>query len=331
MISPVNVVVALSLAFGFLNGFHDSANIVATVISSRSLASRQAMMLAAISVFLGPFLFGVAVAKTIGSELVDPGAITLSVILAALLSAIIWNLGTWAAGIPSSSSHALIGGILGAAIANGDMSVVQISGLIKVLAALFFSPMVGLAGGYLAMKVILFLARDASPKVNWFFKRMQIFTTIALGLSHGTNDGQKTMAILVMGLMAAGTLPTFTIPFWVVISSATVMGLGMGLGGWRIIRTLGMKFYKIRPVDGFTSQTTSAVIVLGAALMGGPVSTTQVVSTSILGVGSAERANKVRWGVAIDIALTWLLTIPATMALSALLYLPIEMLLQRGI
>lgn len=331
MISPVNVVVVLALVFGFLNGFHDSANIVATAISSRSLAPRNAMTLAAISVFLGPFLFGVAVATTIGAELVEQSAVTLAVILAALSSAIIWNLGTWIVGFPSSSSHALIGGILGAAITSSDVSVVQVPGMIKVFVALFFSPMVGLVGGYLVMKAILFLARGASPKINWFFKRMQIATAVALGLSHGTNDGQKTMAILVMGLVAAGTLPTFTIPLWVIVSSATVIGLGMAFGGWRIIRTLGMKFYRTRPVDAFTAQTTSAAIVLGAALLGGPVSTTQVVSTSILGVGSAERANKVRWGVAIDIALTWLLTIPATMLLGALLYIPIEMLMQRGV
>ncbi|MGQ9625716.1 MAG: anion permease [Anaerolineae bacterium] len=315
------VFVAIALFFDFLNGLHDSSNVVATIISSRALGPRKALLLAAAAEFCGPFIFGVAVAETIGQGIVAPSSVTFSVIMVALFSAIAWNLFTWFLGLPSSSSHALIGGILGAVGAAYGPEVVHMDGLFKVFIILFGSPIVGLVAGYLLMKAVLFLARNASPRVNLFFKRAQLLTSLALALSHGTNDSQKTMGIITMALVASGYLPNFFVPFWVIATCAAAISLGTFMGGWRIIRTLGAKIYRVRPVHGFTVQTASAGIILGAALMGGPVSTTQVVSSAIMGAGSAERVSKVRWNVATNIFIAWVVTIPATSLLAALLYI----------
>jgi PiT family inorganic phosphate transporter len=314
-------VIILALIFDFLNGFHDSSNIVATVISSRAMAPRRVLLMTAIAHFVGPFLFGVAVATTIGSEVVDEEAVTVLVVAAALIAAIGWNLITWFLGIPSSSSHALIGGIVGAVLVQSGADALRMEGLTKVLVALLISPLFGLFIGFLVMKLVLFLARGASPRVNWLFKRGQWGTALWLGLSHGTNDAQKTMGIITMTLVADGVINAFAVPYWVIALSAGAIALGTALGGWRLIRTLGGKFYKIRPVHGFTSQISSASVIMGAALVGGPVSTTQVVSSSIMGVGSAERVSKVRWGVARQIVTAWVLTIPATAIVAALVYL----------
>jgi len=313
----------MALGFDFLNGFHDSANIVATMISSRAMGPRRALLLSALAHFSAPFLFGVAVATTIGRDVVQPYASTIPVVLASLVAAIVWNLVTWLLGIPSSSSHALAGGLVGATVAGYGIEGVQISGLVKIFTALLLSPLLGLIGGYVLMKIVLFLARGASPRINRFFKRAQVFTASALALSHGTNDAQKTIGIITMGLVGAGLLDEFRVPLWVIAASSGAIALGTAMGGWRIIRTLGGKFYKIRPVHSFTAQITSTAVTLGAALLGGPVSTTQVVSSAILGVGSAERLSKVRWGVAGNIALAWILTIPASALLAALAYVAI--------
>jgi PiT family inorganic phosphate transporter len=297
--------------------------VVATIISSRAMRPRSALLLSAVANFCGPFLFGVAVATTVGHEVITEQAVTISVILAALGSAIVWNVITWLLGIPSSSSHALLGGMVGAAVVDFGFKSVLIRGLLKVVAALFISPILGLMAGYLMMRLVLFLARGASPRINRWFKRAQALTSLALALSHGSNDAQKTIGIITMGLVAAGYLPTFAVPWWVIILCAGAISLGTALGGWRIIRTLGGKFYKIRPVHGFTTQVTSTAVILGAGLLGGPVSTTQVVSSAIMGVGAAERLSKVRWHVARDIATAWILTIPATALMAALLHLVI--------
>jgi PiT family inorganic phosphate transporter len=318
------IFIATALAFDFLNGFHDSANIVATMISSRAMRPRRALLLSAVAHFAAPFLFGVAVATTIGQEVIQPFANTVPVVLAALLAAIVWNLITWFFGIPSSSSHALVGGLVGATIVGYGMDAIRLPGLVKIAAALLLSPPAALLGGYMLMKLVLFLARGASPRINWFFKRTQTFTALALALSHGTNDAQKTMGIITMGLVGAGLLTQFRVPLWVIAASAGAVSLGTAMGGWRIIRTLGGRFFKIRPVHGFTAQITSAAVILGAALLGGPVSTTHVVSSAILGVGSAERLSKVRWGVAGNIVTAWLLTIPASGLLAALAYTAIR-------
>jgi len=309
--------IAAAVAFDFLNGFHDSANIVATVISSRAMSPRRALLVTGVGEFLGPFLFGVAVAETIGRDVVDPAAVTVGTILAAVLSAIAWNVLTWLLGIPSSSSHALIGGLVGAVGASAGLGTVRLAGLGRVFLSLFLSPLLGLAVGYSVMRATLFLARGASPRVNRLFRRLQWATSVGLALSHGANDAQKTMGILTMALVSAGVLPQFVVPRWVVVVSAGAIALGAALGGWRIIRTLGGKFYRIRPIHGVTAQLAAGMVILGAALLGGPVSTTHVVSSAILGVGSGERLSKVRWGVAREIAWAWLLTIPLTALLAA--------------
>ncbi|RLC93743.1 MAG: inorganic phosphate transporter [Chloroflexi bacterium] len=318
--------IAIALAFDFLNGFQDSANTVATMISSRAMRPRQALLLSAIAHFTAPFIFGVAVANTIGHEVVQPYAGTINVVLAALLAAIGWGLITWFFGIPSSSSHALVGGLIGASIVGYGTEAVLLPGLLKVIIALLIAPPAGLIGGYVLMKLVLFLARGASPRINWFFKRAQIITALALALSHGTNDAQKTMGIITMGLVGAGVLTQFKVPTWVIAASAGAIALGTAMGGWRIIHTLGGKFYKIRPVHSFTAQVASTTVVMSAALLGGPVSTTQVVSSAIMGVGSAERVSKVRWGVVWNILTAWVLTIPASALLAALTYLIVRLI-----
>jgi inorganic phosphate transporter, PiT family len=321
------VIIAIALVFDFLNGFHDASNIVATVISSRAMSPRNALIMTAAAEFAGPFLFGVAVATTIGSEVVDPVAITSAVIIAALSSAILWNLFTWYARWPSSTSHALIGGLVGAVAMSSGLETIKLQGLEKVLIALFVSPILGLLVGYLVLKLIYFLARGASPSINTLFRRGQIATSLALALSHGTNDAQKTMGIIAMAMVTTGYASVFRVPWWVIAISAGAISLGTLTGGWRLIETLGGKFYKIRPVHAFGSQLTSAGIILGAALLGGPVSTTQVVSSSIMGAGSADRLSKVRWTVARDIAIAWLLTIPVSALMAAGLYLVVTRLL----
>ena len=321
------VIIDIALIFDFLNGFHDSRNIVATMISTRAMSPRKAILIAATAGLVGPFLFGVAVATTIGSEVVDPDAITSAVIISALASAILWTLFTWYFGWPSSTSHALIGGLIGAVVIAAGFQTINLEGLRKVLIALLISPILGLVIGYLVLKVIYFLARGASPGINSVFKRSQLGTSLALALSHGTNDAQKTMGIIAMAMVTTGFVTDFQVPWWVIALSACAIALGTALGGWRLIETLGGKFFKIRPVHAFGSQLTSAGIILGAALMGGPVSTTQVVSSSIMGAGSADRVSKVRWTGARDIAAAWLFTIPVTALLAAGLYLVIDLFL----
>ena len=313
----VLLLTALALVFDFLNGFHDSSNIVATMIASRALTGRQALTITAAAEFIGPFLFGVAVANTLGREVLAGDEIKLSVTVAALVAAIVWNILTWWLGIPASSSHALLGGLIGAAVVESGWGVVKLAGLGKVALALAISPLIGLAAGYVVMKVTLFLARGSSPRINGVFKRAQIVTALALALSHGTNDAQKTMGIITLGLVSAGAIPEFEVPKWVIVICAGAIALGTATGGWRLIKTLGGKFFKIRPVHGFATQMASASVILTAALLGGPVSTTQVVSSAIMGVGSAERVSKVRWGTAGQIVMAWITTIPVSAILAA--------------
>ncbi len=311
------ILVVLSLVFDFLNGVHDSSNVVATMISSRAIPPRTALMMTAVANFLGPFIFGVAVATTIGNDIVSAEHINLVVLVAACVSAIIWNVLTWILGIPSSSSHAIIGGLVGAVMMAAGYKVIIMEGIIKVLIALFASPIIGFIAGMLIANIVYLSSWNASPRINDVFKKMQIITSIGLSLSHGTNDAQKTMGIITLGLVIAGVQSTFEVPLWVIVACASAIGLGTAVGGWQLIKTLGSKFYKIRPVHGFASQATSAIVILTASLLGGPVSTTQVVSSSIMGVGAAERMSKVRWGVAGEIVTAWIITIPATMAAGA--------------
>lgn len=313
--------IVLALIFDFLNGFHDSSNIVATVISSQALKPRTALLVTALGEFCGPFLFGVAVAKAVGEGLLLTSALTLQVMIAALIGAIIWNLITWFLGIPSSSSHALIGGLLGAALVAAGIDAIQTSGLIKILVALFISPPLGFLMGFIITKLVFLLSSRATPKVNLLFKRIQIPTSFALALSHGANDAQKTMGVITLGLIIADPSLSFEVPVWVVLISATAISLGTSFGGWRLIRTLGGRIYRVRPVHGLSSQLAGAGVILGAALLGGPVSTTQVMSSSIMGAGAAERVNMVRWHVARDLLIAWVLTIPVAALVAALTYL----------
>ena len=286
-----------------------------------------------------------------GKEWVDPRSGTLTVILAALSSAIFWNIFTWYFGIPSSSSHALVGGIIGAVLISTGPDVIHwgalgqvashlgnlefgqalkslffgpIEGLWKVIVALFLSPALGLLLGALVMRFTLWASRGASPKINKTFKRSQLVTAMGLALSHGTNDAQKTMGVITMALVTLGFEQEFHVPLWVMLASASAIALGTATGGWRIIHTLGGKFFRVRPIHAFTSQLSSASIIFGASLLGGPVSTTQVVSSTIVGVGSAERMSQVRWPGTTEILLAWVPTIPATAIVAALAYLPLR-------
>jgi PiT family inorganic phosphate transporter len=314
------IVIALALIFDFLNGMRDASNIVATMISSRAFSAGTALGIAAVAEFLGPFLFGVVVAKTIGDQIVQSEVLTLEVIGAALIGAIVWNLITWYLGIPGSSSHALIGGLVGAVIVGGGTGAIKFEGLYIVLIALFVVPLVGFVVGFMVTRWIYFLVRGASPRINELFKRGQWVTALIMALGQGTNDAQKTMGIIALSLVIGDVLPTFQIPLWVVAVSAAAIAIGTSLGGWRLIRTLGSKFYKIRPLHSFSTQLSSAGVILAASLLGLPVSASQVVSSAIIGVGSAERASQVRWSVAEEIIMAWLITIPASGLLAAGVY-----------
>jgi len=317
MSTELIVVIALALLFDFLNGMRDSSNIVATMISSRAFSPQAALGITAIAEFVGPFLFGVVVAKTIGDQVVQSSALTLTALVACLLGAILWGLFTWYLGLPGSSSHALIGGIVGVVLLDAGLSAIKFAGLYKILLGLLASPLIGFAFGFLITRVIYFLVRNATPRVNGVFRNGQLFTAVALALSHGTNDSQKVMGIITLSLVVSGVLPSFQVPFWVIAASAAGIAIGTGFGGWRLVRTLGGKFYKIRPLHSFSTQLTSAFVVLGASFIGVPVSTSQVVSSGIVGVGASERFGKVRWGVVGDILTSWAVTIPATALLSA--------------
>jgi PiT family inorganic phosphate transporter len=319
------VLIVVALLFDFTNGSNDASGIVATAISSRAMSPRVAMTITAVAEFIAPFLFGVAVATTLGSGLIDPGAISLSVVLSAVIAAITWNLITRSLGIPSSSSHALVGGLLGAAILSSGFGVVYLPGLVKVLAGLFISPILGLLMGFIFTRLVLFLTRYESTQVNNSFKRLQIFTLICLALSHGSNDSQKTMGIITLGLVTSGMQQSFHVPLWVIACSAAAISLGTTFGGWRLIRTLGGRIYRIRPVNAFCAQASSAAVILSAAALGSPVSTTHVLSSAIMGSGAAERPNKIRWQIAQDMLVTWMITIPLSAAFSALVYMLVQM------
>jgi PiT family inorganic phosphate transporter len=276
-----------------------------------------ALGIAGLAEFAGPFLFGLAVATTIGSDLLVPQLLTLAAVAAGLAAAVIWNLITWYFGMPSSSSHALLGGLIGSAFLASGAAAIQMAGLVRILIALIASPMIGLLAGFLFMRLTLWLVRGATPKVSTVFRRLQLPTLLGLALSHGTNDAQKSMGVIGLALLLTSPQTSFSIPLWVVAASAASIALGTSLGGWRLIRTLGGRIYQIRPIHGFASQASGAGVILGAALLGGPVSTTQVISSAIVGVGAAERWGKVRWKILRQMAIAWILTIPATALLSA--------------
>jgi len=309
-------IVILAVAFDIANGWHDSANAIATVVSTKVLSPLVAVVLAATMNIFGAF-FTTAVAKTVGTGIVAPNAVTDLVIVSALLSAIIWNLITLLMGLPVSSSHALFGGIAGAAMAHGGMGILNIDGIIKILTSLFISPVFGIVFGYLFMKLILYLFGHLSPgAVSKYFGRLQILSSSLMAFGHGSNDAQKAMGIITMALVSGGVLQSVEVPKWVILICAVAMGFGTLFGGWKIIKTLGMKMLKLEPIHGFAVETSSTAIILVASHFGLPVSTTHVVSTAILGVGATKRLSAVRWGIAGKIVLAWVLTLPACIVMA---------------
>jgi len=316
-------VIVLALAFDFINGFHDTANAIATCVSTRAMAPRAAVMMAAVLNFVGA-LYSTGVAKTIAKDIVNPAEVTNYVMIAALVGAIFWNIFTWYFGIPSSSSHAIIGGIIGAGVAKAGFDILQISGILKIVAALIFSPLIGMALGYTIMTILYWIFGDKPHgKVNRGFHRLQMLSAALLSFNHGANDAQKSMGIITLALVAAGVQPSLDVPLWVKLSCAFMMALGTAMGGWRIIRTLGVKIFKLEPINGFAENLSSSLVIYTATAFPGlhlPVSTTHIVSGSIMGVGAAKRFSAVRWGVAQQMLVAWILTIPASAIVAALSY-----------
>ncbi len=326
--------IAIVLVFEYTNGFHDAANIIATVIASRAMTPVQAVLLVAFFEFLGPLLVGTAVANTIGTfiRLDDlDRVLALIIVLCGLVGAIAWNLLTWWFGIPSSSSHALVGGLAGVVVVAagaghvvwgfGDLLHGHLNGVAKVLVALVISPLIGFWIGFALHKTMLMLLRGAHPSINRDLRHLQFVTSAGLAFSHGANDAQKSMGILTLVLLLGGFIPTFEVPFWVMLACSLAITLGILSGGWQIVRTLGFSIYKIRPLHALDSQMTAGGVIFGSSLFGAPVSTTHVVASSIMGIGASERPKAVRWGKAREIVTTWMITIPgaAVMAISCYL------------
>jgi len=316
------IIILLAVIFEYINGFHDSANAVATVVSTKALTPRRAIIYAAV-LNLGGALLGTHVAKTIGGGIVDVSSVTQTVIACALIGAIIWNLFTWYFGIPSSSSHALIGGLMGAAMMHSGYKVVKIDGLVeKVLIPMVTSPMLGIFVGFSVMLLFLWIFLKSNPEiVNRNFKKLQLISSGFLALSHGSNDAQKTMGIITLLLLSSGKITEMEVPLWVILLCAMTMAFGTMAGGWKIIKTMGSKIIKVKPIHGFAAEVSSASIILTASHFGIPVSTTHIISTSIMGVGSTMRASAVRWGIVGNIVTAWVVTIPACMFMSALSYI----------
>jgi PiT family inorganic phosphate transporter len=314
-------IVLVALVFDFLNGFHDAANSIATVVSTRVLSPRVAVVWAAFFNFVAAFTFGTAVAKTMGQGMVDLRFVNLYVILAGLIGAIFWDLITWYYGLPVSSSHALIGGYAGAAVAKAGWSVIILGGWTKTLTFIILSPAIGLILGSALMVAVYWIFRNWTPRrLDRYFRKLQLLSAAAYSFGHGTNDAQKTMGIVSGVLFTAGILDHFYIPFWVVLMAHAAIGLGTLAGGWRIVKTMGMKITKLKPVGGFCAETAAATSLLGTALAGIPVSTTHTIAGGIMGVGSVQRLSAVRWGLAGRIVWAWILTIPVAGLVAALCF-----------
>jgi len=331
--------VIIVLIFDYTNGFHDASNIIATVIASRAMTPVQAVIIVATFEFLGPMLGGTAVANTIGKfiQIGDLETIpSLAILLCGIFGAIFWNLATWWFGIPSSSSHALVGGLAGAVVVSAgadhvvwgfqELAQGHFTGVTKVLLALIISPLIGFWAGFIIHRLMGFFLRAAKPIVNKYLRRVQFFTSAGLAFSHGANDAQKSMGIITLVLVLGGFIPEFKVPFWVVLSCALAITLGIMSGGWRIVRTVGFGIYKVRPLHAFDAQLTSASVIFGASMIGAPVSTTHVVSSSIMGIGASERPKAVRWAKAKEIVSTWLITIPGSATVAIATYFIIDIL-----
>ncbi|HEV8641911.1 MAG TPA: inorganic phosphate transporter [Methylomirabilota bacterium] len=319
MLTVIALIALVALIFDFINGFHDAANSIATVVSTRVLTPLQAVFWAAFFNFVAAFGFGVNVAKTVGKGVVEANIVDHWVILAGLLGAIAWDLITWYYGLPTSSSHALIGGFAGAAVVKAGVGSLIAAGLIKIGIFMILAPVIGLTAGFGLMLVTVWVFRRATPgRVDWLFRRLQLLSAAAYSLGHGTNDAQKTMGIISVLLFSSGYLGgEFYVPFWVVLAAHAAMGLGTLSGGWRIVKTMGMRITKLRPVGGFCAETAGAITLIGTAVAGIPVSTTHTITGAIMGVGSLQRFSAVRWGVAGRIVWAWIVTIPASALIAA--------------
>ena len=310
--------VLVALLFDFINGFHDAANSIATVVSTRVLSPGKAVIWAAFFNFVAAFTFGTAVANTVGKGMIDINVVTFSVILGGLSGAIVWDLITWYYGLPTSSSHALVGGYAGAAVAKAGYGAIITSGWTKTIVFIFLSPLIGLTAGFGLMVAISWIFRWTPPsRVDRSFRRLQLVSAAFFSLNHGANDAQKTMGIIAGVLYTGGYIDTFRIPFWVIVIAHTAIGLGTLAGGWRIIHTMGSKITKLQPVGGFAAETGAALALLIATQTGVPVSTTHAITGAIVGVGSTRRMSAVRWGVAGQIVWAWVLTIPASFLIAA--------------
>jgi PiT family inorganic phosphate transporter len=322
MLYVVAGLILVALFFDFINGFHDAANSIATVVSTRVLTPGRAVVWAAFFNFVAAFTFGTAVAQTVGAKMIDINIVTFAVIFGGLAGAIIWDLITWYFGLPTSSSHALVGGYAGAAVAKAGFAAIIPGGWTKTLVFIVLSPLIGMTAGLLLMTTVSWLFRWTPPsRVDRWFRRLQLLSAGFFSLTHGANDAQKTMGIIAGILFTAGYIPALTIPFWVVLIAHTAIGLGTLTGGWRIIHTMGSKITKLQPVGGFAAETGAALAILIATQSGVPVSTTHAITGSIVGVGATRRLSAVRWGVAGQIVWAWVLTIPAAFSISAATYM----------
>ena len=320
-LSPtVLILILLAVVFASMNGYNDSGSLVATVISTGACGARRALILAAVANFIGPFLVGGAIAATVSGGIVYPNAITQASLGATLLAAIVWNIVATSFGIPTSSTQALLGGLIGGGVAVGGFGVIQFRGALILLVALVFAPAFAGLLGWLGLRLTLWLARGASPKINNTFRRSQLVTAVLLAISHGSSSVPKIVGIIVLILGRAGLANEGSAPIWVIFLASLTMSTAIALGGWRVIRTLGTRIYRLRPVHGFLSQSIASAIVLGASLVGGPVSMGQISTSTLIGVGASERLSKVQWQTAQRLALAWLFTLPVTAVLAFTLY-----------
>jgi inorganic phosphate transporter, PiT family len=320
-VSIIIVIIVVALVFDFINGFHDAANSIATVVSTRVLSPLQAVAMAAFFNFIAVVTFGTGVAKTVGSGMVDLNVVTYAVILSGLIGAITWNLITWYFGLPTSSSHALFGGYGGAAVAKAGFSAIIVAGWTKTIIFIVLAPLIGLTVGLIVMTSIYWLFQHSTPsRVDRWFRRLQLVSASAYSLMHGANDAQKTMGIITGALVTGGFLEKFDVPPWVEVMSYTAIGLGTLSGGWRIIKTMGTKITKLTPAGGFAAETGAAVAIFTATQLGVGISTTHTITGAIVGVGATRRLSAVRWGVAGQILWAWILTIPASATIGALCY-----------
>lgn len=321
------ITILLALSFDFVNGFHDSANAIATIVVTRVLTPHQAVLIAALGNFIGAFFFPVAVATTIGKGIIDPQAVSVVVIIAALIGAIVWDLITWLLGLPTSSSHALIGGLLGAALVAKGTSVIHWQGVLTTTKFIVIAPLLGGLGAFIFTIIVFFIVRNKRPgRIDTYFRKLQLLSSTFYAVSHGTNDAQKTMGVVAAVLFSTGFIKHFYIPIWVILAAHAAIASGTYFGGWRIVKTLGTKIKRLRPVDGFCAETGGGLVLLFTALAGIPVSTTHVISGAVIGVGSVKNISSVRWVVARRIFWAWLLTMPASALITAVIYHPLRLL-----